>query len=928
MVRLQPFFERAQEHVRRLFSQLPPGVNDAGLPSLEEWVLAGDSPEDAKEAEQPVEQTSAVEKACGSDAAPEPDCIPADLAAAGVGFRSSLLSSPRMSVAILVVGTRGDVQPFWELGKRLREDGHRVRLATHADYRDYVRSGGLEFYPLGGDPKKLSKYMCKTGGRLLPNVLDKDERDSIPEKQGMLSEMMFNCWPAVSEPEPDVPNARPFCADAIVSNPVTYGHIHVAERLDVPVHLMFPVPWTPTGEFPHPISVLGIGCKQDQFQPGRLESRRRAQNFLTYFGVDEFLYTGMRFTINQFRNSIGLEPIRAGEKGAHLVHQHQVPFAYLWSPHILPRPEDYGAHVDVTGTIFNNDTGSYDPPADFLEWLDAGEKPVFVGFGSMIVEKPQELAEVILEAAIQSGTRVVLQSSWSELTNGKEGQATEEQEEAERRRMVYYLGNCPHDWLFTRVCAVVHHGGAGTVAAGLRAGLPTMICPFFGDQHLWAQALKRQGVSVEPVPIERLTAPVLASSLVALRGEGTRGAEILARARQMGQLLADEDGVAGVVDAFYKHLPMEGMACDVSLMLGPDRDVRMARWYSPHLGLKVCHEVMLSLRSALPAEDFRKCGFVEYRHSMAWGFADPENITTGFIQGVQTAFTRYAQAGAGLIVTPLKGGFEGYQAGGGVQGAVNGSAKGVVQGVHSAGRHIVRGTQRIFTRPMQAWRNGGATSSMARRIVRRPAATAPAAPCSALAADPEERDQSGGVTKDGKDARGLLPEEVELEERKQLLRAYEAAQALQRAWAKREPILQNGDACIHLPLSVTQVAEVVGELRYPESVQETVLGQLKGVSVPWECAAEAPGADDATAEQGSASARLWARLPKPSLFAGAQWSWKKFRKEEPRREVPDVSFEGLLSLLQPYGMPPEREALPISLRRTDELLTVLLAPPS
>ncbi|CAK0901422.1 unnamed protein product, partial [Prorocentrum cordatum] len=555
---------------------------------------------------------------------------------------------------ILVVGTRGDVQPFVELGRRLQEDGHRARLATHDVYRDLVRSGGLEFYPLGGDPRKLSQFMCQTGGRLMPNMLRKEERDSIDEKMEMLREMMFATWPAAHLPEPDVEGAPPFLADAVVANPVAYGHVHVAEKLDVPVHLMFPQPWTPTEDFPHPLSVSGRGCGREHFRPPRNSAVglvRRQENRASYFGIDAFMYQGQRFMTNDFRRSMELQPIRAGENGAHIVTSHRVPFAYQWSPTLLPRPADYGPHLEVTGTIFNDAVSDYEPPEDLRVWLQEGEKPIFVGFGSMVVEHPDELAAVIEEAARETGTRVVLQSSWTSFGGG-----AEEGDE----RLIFPLGNCPHDWLFQQVAAVVHHGGAGTAAAGARAGKPTMICPFFGDQHLWAQALFRAGCAVEPLPIEKLTSEALASRFLLLRGLGDKGAELLRRAREVGELMACEDGVVGAKEAFYRQLPREGLACDVSLMLGPACDIRMARWYCPHLGLKVCHEAYSAILRALPEEERGKCAFEPYRHSMCWGFAEPGSVGQGLRQGVTTAAVRYAQAGAGLITTPVSEGYSGY----------------------------------------------------------------------------------------------------------------------------------------------------------------------------------------------------------------------------------------------------------------------------
>ncbi len=149
--------------------------------------------------------------------------------------RKVSLKVPAMNIVILVVGTRGDVQPFVYLGQLLQRSGHRVRLATHSEYRSDVAKGGLEYYPLAGDPRKLSEYMVKTAGRLMPDLLDKNERAELPEKMKMLEEITFSCFPACTSPDPEDFSQRPFLADAIISNPVSYGHIHCAEALSIPL---------------------------------------------------------------------------------------------------------------------------------------------------------------------------------------------------------------------------------------------------------------------------------------------------------------------------------------------------------------------------------------------------------------------------------------------------------------------------------------------------------------------------------------------------------------------------------------------------------------------------------------------------------------------------------------------------------------------
>ena len=138
---------------------------------------------------------------------------------------------PSLSIVIMVVGSRGDVQPFIPIARRLAAR-HRVRVATHREFRPMVEQAGLEFYPLAGDPHQMMEYIVKTGGSILPTRLDQIWED-VPKKRAMIAEILESSWRACTETDPDQPGARPFRADAIVANPPSYGHIHCAEALHV-----------------------------------------------------------------------------------------------------------------------------------------------------------------------------------------------------------------------------------------------------------------------------------------------------------------------------------------------------------------------------------------------------------------------------------------------------------------------------------------------------------------------------------------------------------------------------------------------------------------------------------------------------------------------------------------------------------------------
>jgi hypothetical protein len=161
------------------------------------------------------------------------------------------LPIPALNIVIQIVGSRGDVQPFIALGCELQKHGHRVRIATHDTFRDFVTKSGLEFYPIGGDPNELMAYMVKTPG-LIPSM-STIAAGEISKKRKMVHEMLQGCWRSCISPDPDSVEQRPFVADAIIANPPSFAHVHCAQALGIPLHMMFTMPWTATKSFPHPL---------------------------------------------------------------------------------------------------------------------------------------------------------------------------------------------------------------------------------------------------------------------------------------------------------------------------------------------------------------------------------------------------------------------------------------------------------------------------------------------------------------------------------------------------------------------------------------------------------------------------------------------------------------------------------------------------
>ncbi|KAF1771890.1 Glycosyltransferase family 28, N-terminal domain [Phytophthora cactorum] len=379
---------------------------------------------------------------------------------------------PAMQICIMIVGTRGDVQPFLAIAKRCNK--------TDMNLPGLLTNHGVEFYPLGGDPKELAAYM-------------KD----VPRQMQILEDILMSTWPAVSAPDPD--------AQAIISNPVTYGHIHVAEKLGVPLHIMFPQPWVPTVAFPHPMSNLPY------------QDKPQKRNYLSYKLVDLLMWETTERIVNTFRsNVLGLSRIRKGGRGREMLLDLDIPHSFI-------NAEDRGfvLHgVSRARSFLGNDGG-----------------PIFVGFGSMVLEDPRATTKMIIEAAKQANVRVLIQSSWTDMTGDIE---------------------IPHNSCTMEALALRWRSASWK---------GDVYCAFFGDQPFWGRAVVKAGVGVDPCPINELTTKKLRAAFEELQKAPER--------------MQTEDGAEEAVKSFYRHLPLRRMRCDL------DHEAMATKW-SRRDGVKFC----------------------------------------------------------------------------------------------------------------------------------------------------------------------------------------------------------------------------------------------------------------------------------------------------------------------------------------------------
>ncbi|PQE13488.1 glycosyltransferase family 1 protein [Rutstroemia sp. NJR-2017a WRK4] len=458
---------------------------------------------------------------------------------------------PPLNVVIQVVGSRGDVQPFVALGKVLKDTyGHRVRLATHPNFKGFVQGNGLEFFSIGGDPSQLMGFMVKNPG-LMPGFRSLLSGD-VGQRRRDVAQYIQGCWrscyevddglgPRATDDELSEPAARPFVADCIIANPPSFAHIHCAEKLGIPLHIMFTMPYSPTQAFPHPLANIQSSNADPQLT-----------NYISYAMIEVLMWQGLGDIINRFRvKCLGLDPVSLIWAPG-MLQRLKVPHTYCWSPALIAKPNDWGSHISISGFYFLNLASSYTPASNLQAFLDAGPPPIYIGFGSIILDNPNAMTELIFEAVKKTGQRVLLSKGWG-------GMGAEELRIPDG---VFMLDNVPHDWLFKHVSCVIHHGGAGTTAAGIAAGRPTLVVPFFGDQLFWGAMIARAGAGPNPIPHRQLTVGKLADAI-----NFCLKAETMQRAKELASKIEVEQGSDMGAQSFHQHLQVDRLRC----ILAPSR---------------------------------------------------------------------------------------------------------------------------------------------------------------------------------------------------------------------------------------------------------------------------------------------------------------------------------------------------------------------
>jgi sterol 3beta-glucosyltransferase len=404
-----------------------------------------------------------------------------------------------MNITILTFGSRGDVQPFLPLSLGLMSRGHKVILAAPARFKNLVEEHGITFFPLAGDPEELSRRLNDAGYNFFKLV-----NELMSHAIDIGADIMRQTDEACRD------------ADLIIH---TFAHAVGAHTLarekNIPdIHIQtFPM-FTPTGDYPN-ISLPDL--------------RSRFLNRLTHTASIKITELTSSLGFEQVRRRAGLPKRKLYSPFKDSPPHLRTPILCAWSPSLIPPSSDWNLRVHVTGYYFFPYNNSYIPPNELKDFLEAGKPPICISFGSMVNKNAEKIDMVIRESLKQTNNRSIALSGWGSMKR-------------ELTSDLLYLESAPHDWLLPKCKMMIHHGGAGTTSAGLRAGIPQVVVPFMADQPFWGSRVYAIGVAPKAINVNQLSV----EKMVRVIAEAESNV-ILERAHVIGQAIRGEDGVMNAV---------------------------------------------------------------------------------------------------------------------------------------------------------------------------------------------------------------------------------------------------------------------------------------------------------------------------------------------------------------------------------------------
>lgn len=414
-----------------------------------------------------------------------------------------------MRISMVAIGSTGDVRPYVLLGKELKKRGHEVTIVCFDMTEKLVTEAGLNFAPLAGSVKDIFMAVMTPGTNGL-TFLPKFKNALLDDLPQFLHTLEEGCKDA----------------EAIICT--FFGSVvySIAEKHNIPciqTHYflmdyndMFPITTAP-------------GLKMG-----------KAWNKVSYKMGYALINTLEWHYLSDWRSEEGMKSKKISMSPDYYINGHKIPVLYAISPLLVPRAPEWDEHIHMTGFWTDPEPCEYEPEPSLVRFLEEGEKPVYIGFGSMVSSDMGQTLDIVLKAVAASGVRAIIGRGWG-------GGALDA---ALSNPNVYVADYIPHDWLFSRVSAVVHHGGAGTTAAGVLACKPTLVVPFGGDQPFWGQRIYDLGIGPKPIKRENLTVEKLADALIKL----THTPRFNVAVSEIGERMKYENGTLLAADIVEREI--------------------------------------------------------------------------------------------------------------------------------------------------------------------------------------------------------------------------------------------------------------------------------------------------------------------------------------------------------------------------------------
>lgn len=439
------------------------------------------------------------------------------------------------------------MEPYIALCRGLIKEGHVCTIGTHPEFEGMIKSHGIEFKSIGGNPAALMKHVVEHG-IFSPSFWTK----GYSQFSGWLKDLLHNSGEVARG------------SDLLIESPNTMVGAHIAESMQIPYYRAFTMPWTSTSEYPHAFAVPS-------------QARGAMYNRMSYSLFDRLIWAGTSRFINNWRKN----DLRLGPISYNALKAREHPFLYNFSEKVVAKPHDWKEWVHLTGYWVLNDSPKDVEHIPIEAQLPHGlesfiktsradnKKVVYIGFGSVIVPDPEEMTRVIAEAVKDAKVHAVVSGGWS-AKDTKVGAVGMKEQLKEYSDRIFYVDSVPHRWLFNQIDAAVHHGGAGSTGASLRAGIPTIIRPFFGDQKFWAQRVEDLGVGTN---LRDFNAKDLKEALQ----RATTDQDQITKAAELGVQLRSENGVHNAIQTIYKELDYaKSLAAKYSKETHPDKELAVS----------------------------------------------------------------------------------------------------------------------------------------------------------------------------------------------------------------------------------------------------------------------------------------------------------------------------------------------------------------